>query len=129
MRKIVPLVLDDYRRPHPLMGRSPSGELWGYFEMPSGMRIISGGERDASLGLAGLWEHVSCSFPDRCPTWDEMSEVKSLFWADSECVVQFHPPKADHVNFHPFTLHLWKPPYSVELPPSETIAPTEGQAK
>ena len=55
------------------------------------------------------WEHVSVSRTDRCPTWEEMCEVKALFWDDEDCVLQFHPPKSDYVNNHPYCLHLWRP--------------------
>lgn len=60
----------------------------------------------ASDGMG--WEHVSVSRRDRCPTWDEMCQVKALFWSDEDCVVQFHPPKRDYVNNHPYCLHLWR---------------------
>lgn len=61
------------------------------------------------------WEHVSVSRRDRCPTWDEMCQVKDLFWDEDDCVVQYHPPKEDWVNNHPNCLHLWRP-VGVELP-------------
>jgi len=54
------------------------------------------------------WEHVSVSRRDRCPTWDEMCQIKSMFWDDGDCVIQFHPPKSEYVNNHPFCLHLWR---------------------
>jgi len=54
------------------------------------------------------WEHVSVSLPKRCPTWEEMCFVKSLFWSDDEVVIQIHPKKEDYVNQHNFCLHLWK---------------------
>jgi hypothetical protein len=54
------------------------------------------------------WEHVSVSLENRCPNWKEMCFIKSLFWEDEECVIQFHPPKSVHVNNHNFCLHLWK---------------------
>lgn len=54
------------------------------------------------------WEHVSVSLPDRCPTWAEMSYFKNLFWDDSDCVIQYHPPKEDYINNHPYCLHLWR---------------------
>lgn len=63
----------------------------------------------------GGWEHVSVSTRTRTPTWEEMCRVKSLFWEDSDCVVQYHPPKSDHINIHPYCLHLWRPT-NVELP-------------
>jgi hypothetical protein len=46
---------------------------------------------------------------ERCATWEEMCYIKSIFWADEDCVIQFHPAKADHVNMHQFCLHLWRP--------------------
>lgn len=55
------------------------------------------------------WEHVSVSRKDRCPTWDEMCQVKDLFWDEGDCVIQYHPPKSEYVNNHPYCLHLWRP--------------------
>lgn len=55
------------------------------------------------------WEHVSVSRKDRCPTWDEMCQVKDLFWGEDDCVIQYHPPKSEYVNNHPYCLHLWRP--------------------
>jgi hypothetical protein len=57
----------------------------------------------------GGWEHVSVSTPLRVPTWDEMCFIKDMFWDDTDCVVQYHPPKADYVNQHPHCLHMWRP--------------------
>ena len=65
------------------------------------------------------WEHVSVSLPDRCPTWDEMCYIKSLFWGPHEAVIQIHPPQDDYVNNANFCLHLWRPVNQVlPLPPS-----------
>lgn len=55
------------------------------------------------------WEHVSVSRRNRCPNWTEMSHVKGLFFKEGETVVQFHVPASDHVNDHPYCLHLWRP--------------------
>lgn len=65
------------------------------------------------------WEHVSVSRQDRCPTWDEMCQVKDLFWDGEDCVLQYHPPRSEYVNNHPYCLHLWRP-IGVEViaPPS-----------
>lgn len=59
-------------------------------------------------GEAFGWEHVSVSRRDRCPTWEEMCQVKDLFWGAEDCVVQFHPPQSEYVNNHPRCLHLWR---------------------
>ena len=52
---------------------------------------------------------------DRCPTWEEMSMVKSMFWNSEDRVVQFHPPESEHINNHANCLHLWRP-VGVEIP-------------
>jgi hypothetical protein len=63
------------------------------------------------------WEHVSVSLDPqtmgkklaaRTPTWEEMDTVKRIFWDDEDCVVQMHPPRSNWINFHNFTLHLWR---------------------
>jgi hypothetical protein len=65
------------------------------------------------------WEHVSITLRkvvnrkakqvERCPTWEEMCFIKSVFWDDEETVVQYHPPKSEWISNHPYCLHLWKP--------------------
>lgn len=66
------------------------------------------------------WEHVSVSRKDRCPTWEEMCQIKDMFWDEDDCVVQYHPPKEDWVNNHPNCLHLWRP-IGVEFPRPPSI--------
>lgn len=100
------------------------------FHVPNKYRIRTGRiGSDDSIGNAGAfeiklkhgqtvfviasdgagWEHVSVSRRDRCPTWDEMCQVKAMFWDEDDCVVQFHPPRSEYVNNHPNCLHLWRP--------------------
>ena len=73
--------------------------------------IISDGKDLKELGMEPF-EHVSVHIEEygkqRIPTWEEMCMVKDLFWEESECIVQYHPPKSDYVNNHSFVLHLWK---------------------
>lgn len=105
---------------------SRPGDTFGVFIIPTqcsnwgrGLKII------ACDGADTGWEHVSVSVKlrtEKCPSWDEMCFVKSLFWEDDECVVQFHPPKKDYVNVHPGVLHLWKcvnQPFP--MPPRECV--------
>lgn len=75
----------------------------GMFAVPIGDRVAT---VIASDGLG--WEHVSVSFLDRCPTWEEMCLIKNIFWGDDDLVVQFHPRKSEYVNVHPHCLHLWR---------------------
>jgi len=70
------------------------------------------------------WEHVSTSLKHRIASWEEMSQLKNLFWDPQDCVVQFHPPESDYVNCHPFCLHLWRPiGRNLETPPSILVGP------
>lgn len=64
----------------------------------------------------GGWDHVSVSRPSRDPSWREMAAIKRLFFRDDECVVEYHPPKADYVNMHEHCLHLWRPNDGTEIP-------------
>ncbi len=69
------------------------------------------------------WEHVSVSFPDKkMPTWGVMCKIKDVFWDEEDLVVQYHPPKSEHVNNHPACLHLWRPTdQTIPCPPSIAV--------
>jgi hypothetical protein len=102
--------------------KSDSGPFGAFFvQGPCGTRlkIIASGAHKISEG----WEHVSVSCEKRCPNWIEMCFVKDLFWAPEECAIQFHPPKSEYVNCHPYCLHIWKPPFEMPLPQSILVGP------
>lgn len=96
---------------HPLRSSAKHGNN-GTFTVP--LRVGAKGKKRARYTLQVIasdgegWEHVSVSLPNRTPTWTEMCVVKDLFWDGGDCVMQFHPPKSEYVNFHPHTLHLWR---------------------
>ncbi len=109
---------------------TPYGEDYGRFRLVSndGTRLLV----IASPGSDEVpWEHVSVSARSlnflkslRCPTWEEMAWIKSLFWNDDEAVVEYHPPKAEYVNHHPHCLHLWRPLHlPLPIPPSIAVGP------
>lgn len=99
----------------------------GVFRLPykcGSLYVVSSGPMDKfdTKNPLTCWEHVSISHARRCPVWEEMKHVKELFWDDSETVLQFHPPKKDYVNNHPYVLHLWKPVhFEIELPPAIAV--------
>lgn len=107
-------LIEIYRKVHPKLGDSSDQPDFGYFELPDGMRII------ASSGMG--WDHVSCSYETRTPTWDEMVKARDLFFSDEETVIQYHPPKSKYVNRMPYCLHLWrKHDFEMPLPDSKLI--------
>lgn len=54
------------------------------------------------------WDHVSVSHPYRTPTWQEMCEIKRLFFKEEETVIQYHPARSNYINIHDHCLHLWR---------------------
>ncbi len=55
------------------------------------------------------WDHVSVSLPYRCPTWEEMEFIANLFFRDDETAMQLHVPASEHLSYHPYCLHWWRP--------------------
>lgn len=100
---------DEERRLYGANGDSGNG-IFKVFVKGKSFRVI------ASNG--GGWEHVSISRQNRCATWDEMCVIKDMFFDETECVVQYHPPKSNYVNVHPYCLHLWRPTtQEIPMPP------------
>lgn len=96
----------------------------GAFKVPLGTRYAMVVASDGSG-----WEHVSISFPDRCPTWEEMSKIKALFWDAEDCVVQYHPPESQYVNNMRFCLHVWRPTeMPLPLPPAYLVGLVSGSS-
>lgn len=110
---------DQYRAPHPLGFKHKAGDPFGWFMIPSPIKFNQwiAVQADAQ----SEWEHVSASLKNRVPTWEEMCFLKSLFWDDEECVVQFHPPKSEYVNISKTCLHLWRYKGEFPRPPKEYI--------
>lgn len=78
--------------------------------------VLKHGQKAFAIASDGAgWEHVSVSRTDRCLNWEEMCQVKAMFWGAGDCVMQFHPAESDYVNNHKYCLHLWRP-IGVEFP-------------
>jgi hypothetical protein len=126
MKKFVPLSLQANRIREGDYGSDESYGLAGAFRLiaPGGALLlaVSSGSGPHVEG----WEHVSVSAEKRCPSWDEMCFVKDLFWDEQEMAVQYHPPKSEYVNHHPYCLHIWKPTKMViPMPPTLLIGPKQ----
>jgi hypothetical protein len=90
-----------------------------------GMKLDKDGPSFVVIASSGDgWDHVSVSVRDRTPTWEEMDRIKRVFFKPGEVAMQLHVAEADHVNCHPFTLHLWRPhgtKRAIPLPPKEFV--------
>lgn len=107
-------ILDNYRVK---LGRygTKDGDDFGAFKIPFKSFILT--VICAPMKASG-WEHVSVSLENRCPNWEEMSYVKSLFWNEDQTCVQFFPKKSEYVNNCEHCLHIWRHKSGHELPPS-----------
>lgn len=101
---------------------STGDEHNGVFIIPSpvnreDLRIIASADADL-----GGWDHVSVSLAGRSPIWQEMDYVHRMFFKPDEVCMQLHVPVKEHINIHPYTLHIWRPWVTkIPLPPSEYV--------
>ena len=94
-------------------------DMGGYFKIP-----FEGRDLTVLASWVEEWEHVSVSLNNRCPNWREMSFVKRLFWEDDATVMQLHVPVTEHMSYHPYCLHMWRPLQGeIPLPPKRMVAP------
>jgi hypothetical protein len=110
MRDLNPL--DEYRQDATRTHGWNGDETCGMFELPS---PIDGQTLRVVASSEDSWDHVSVSRSNRCPNWPEMEFIKRKFFKDDETVMQLHVPAADHINYHPYCLHLWRP-HCLEIP-------------
>ncbi len=67
------------------------------------------------MSTDGGWEHISVSIAGsntKMPSWEEMCEVKSIFWDSEEEVHQIHPKESEYVHSvrtKKNVMHLWRP--------------------
>lgn len=98
----------------PLASHSTDGNNGMFYVVCQGVTLA------VCLSDGAGWDHVSVSRSDRCPTWEEMCFVKTVFFREDETVLEYHPAKRNYVNDHPYCLHLWRPQQQdIPLPPSQ----------
>lgn len=132
MRPAPWLLAEPFRLPN----QGDYGDDSGAFSIPhpsTGTTLLcvasSGNLGRDHLGPDYAWDHVSVSTRNRCPNWAEMNAIKAIFWGDDETVMQLHVPARDHLNLHPYCLHLWRPLLvKIPRPPADTVAPGNYEA-
>jgi len=75
-----------------------------WFVSTTGLRVVLSAALEQDKRR---WLHISVSKREALPSWEDLKEVKSLFIGDDRTAIQVFPPKAQWVNIHPNTLHLW----------------------
>lgn len=80
------------------------GPTGATYERRDGLVVI---ETTARQDDGREWLHVSMSYPDRLPAYEDMATVKRLFVGPDRRAIQVFPAAVYHVNIHDFCLHLW----------------------
>ena len=69
---------------------------------------IKKGQLRVIIGVEdGKW-HLSLSTASRLPIYAEMKFMRYELLPDNCYMAQIFPPKAEFINLHKFTLHLWE---------------------
>lgn len=91
-----------------------------YFErIPDGLQVFESCESYGSED----WLHVSASFENRLPSWEDMREVKEAFCGKGREAYMVLPPQERYINDHPYVLHLWCPIGGPVLPDFRKMGP------
>lgn len=53
------------------------------------------------------WLHFSVAHPSRIPNHQELARYKGWFIGDDRKAIHVFPPRSEHVNIHPYCLHLF----------------------
>lgn len=83
-------------RPKPY---GPNG--WGITRDDGSSIIVTVGVHDGEQ-----WVHASIAHPETMPTYEELVLLHKAVFGDRWAYQVFAPP-SDHVNIHPYALHLW----------------------
>lgn len=54
-----------------------------------------------------IWMHTSYSRKSRTPTYQDTVFIKENFISGDVKAIMIFPKKSEHVNIHPYCLHLW----------------------
>lgn len=77
---------------------------FAYRSKSLGLVVISSVSKEADNKF---WQHVSVSRKSRLPSYDDLKLVKSMFIGDDKEAYQVFVKESNHVNIHPYCLHLW----------------------
>lgn len=75
-----------------------------YMNKSLGLYVIVSG----AVELDGKrWIHLSVSRKSRIPTYEDIALAKKLFIGRERKAIQVFAKESEHVNIHPYCLHLW----------------------
>jgi hypothetical protein len=79
----------------------------GWQHIFSGLRVAATVDNTPDWGPL---LHVSLSYHDHDPPWDDIKAVRAAFYPATVDVMMMLPRAEDYVNLHPHCFHLWQTP-------------------
>ena len=95
--------------PDRLTALAPGLRAWQR-NVEDGHLSVFAGPEPAGFHLSISHRRNSDLRPGRYPTWDEIVEARDLFTPPHLTMAMLLPPKAEYVNLHATTFHLWELP-------------------
>lgn len=80
-------------------------ESGGWQHQPTSL-LVSAGVEDTEKW--GPLLHVSLSYPDHDPTWEEIKLVRAAFFPPQIDAMILLPRASNYINIHPHCFHLWQ---------------------
>ena len=80
--------------------------------------IITHGTFKDPNGVTGDWIHASIARRDSMPTYEDLVALHFAVWGDKGWAYQVFAPQTEHVNIHPYALHLWGKPDGAPILPN-----------
>lgn len=84
----------------------PPIEYSGYAFRNSSTGILVITSVDTMDDGSRVW-HVTCSYADHLPSWEDLKTIKNLFIGPEVDALQLLPKESDYINLMPYCLHLW----------------------
>lgn len=64
------------------------------------------------------WLHASIARRDSMPTYEDLVALHYAVWGNNGWAYQVFAPQTEHVNIHPYALHLWGRPDGAAVLPN-----------
>lgn len=72
------------------------------------LKMFRLGDCVVMVGSSKSGWHMSISHKSRLPTWDEVVAARYALIPDGAVMAMLLPPKAEYIDMHKFTFHLWQ---------------------
>jgi hypothetical protein len=91
----------------PFPGQTPQHGIRSFQRIGDKLAVLVSASRWPGDVVDRVWLHVSLSRPGKMPSYQDMCDVKAAFVGRERKALQVFAEESQHVNIHPYCLHLW----------------------